>query len=116
MVHCHSGLSITPPGHAQDPMPIIDVEDLTHSAISSVKPFLLFALAFHHPGSLPLNIMLALLLVGALPLVAATTLQKRVVQVQATCGVDYPWSTNSKNESPCQVAAKLDAICNNGSM
>lgn len=32
---------------------------------------------------------------------------------KAICSSDYGWANNSQGESPCLVAANVDALCNN---
>ena len=38
-----------------------------------------------------------------------------LAQSAATCTKDYAWMGTSKGASPCQAAANLNALCNNGS-
>jgi hypothetical protein len=38
-------------------------------------------------------------------------LQSRSIQSQATCSSDFSWADNSANESPCMVAAYVNAPC-----
>ncbi|KAF8798289.1 hypothetical protein BYT27DRAFT_7123403 [Phlegmacium glaucopus] len=40
-------------------------------------------------------------------------LQSRAATTQAVCPSDFAWANNSKSESPCQVLANVDALCNN---
>lgn len=46
--------------------------------------------------------------------VAPHFVNAQLVQSNATCLLDYSWMGNSKNASPCMVAAALDAQCNGG--
>ncbi|KIM37867.1 hypothetical protein M413DRAFT_448139 [Hebeloma cylindrosporum] len=41
-------------------------------------------------------------------------LHSRAAQSIAVCTQDFSWMDNSKNTSPCQVLASVDALCNNG--
>jgi len=38
----------------------------------------------------------------------------QIAQTNATCTSDYAWMGNSKNTSPCMVAAQLNSQCNDG--
>lgn len=42
-------------------------------------------------------------------------LESRAAQTSAICSSSFAWAQNSKGASPCQVAASVDALCNNGS-
>ena len=47
--------------------------------------------------------------------VGGIQLHSRAAQSIAVCTQEFSWMDNSKNTSPCQVAASVDALCNNGS-
>jgi len=36
------------------------------------------------------------------------------IQTTAVCSSDFSWTTNSLGQSPCEVAANVDAVCNSG--
>lgn len=59
-------------------------------------------------------IMFSLLLL--LSLAGPHLVNGQIAQTNATCSSDYSWMGNSKGSSPCQVAAQLDAQCNDGCM
>src|SRR6266545_3222916 len=44
-----------------------------------------------------------------------TLVKGDLAQTAATCISEYAWMGTSKGVSPCQVAASLNALCNNGS-
>ena len=46
---------------------------------------------------------------------AGMRLESRAAQTSAICSSDFTWAENSKQASPCQQAASVDALCNNGS-
>jgi hypothetical protein len=41
-------------------------------------------------------------------------LEARAGQSSAVCTSSFAWMENSNHDSPCQVAASVDALCNNG--
>lgn len=47
--------------------------------------------------------------------VGGIQLHSRAAQSIAVCTQEFSWMDNSKNISPCQVLASVDALCNNGS-
>ncbi|KJA21933.1 hypothetical protein HYPSUDRAFT_41541 [Hypholoma sublateritium FD-334 SS-4] len=53
-------------------------------------------------------------IVAVSTLVAGMRLESRAAQTSAICSSDFAWTQNSKGASPCQVAASVDALCNNG--
>ena len=61
-----------------------------------------------------LPILLSFLLASTTA-VGGIRLHPRAAQSIAVCTQEFAWMDNSKNTSPCQVVASLDAICNNGS-
>jgi hypothetical protein len=66
------------------------------------------------PPSTMLSILLSLLVLPPTAL-GGVQLHSRAAQSIAVCTQQFAWMDNSKNISPCQVAASLDALCNNGS-
>ncbi|KAF8972538.1 hypothetical protein BDZ97DRAFT_1752438 [Flammula alnicola] len=54
------------------------------------------------------------ILVGSATLAKGMLLESRAAQSQAVCSTSFAWMDNSKGVSPCQVAASVDALCNNG--
>lgn len=59
-----------------------------------------------------------LVLVLAVSLVFGGTqvpLHVRSAQTAAVCTGDYAWADNSKNDSPCLLAAKVNGACHGGS-
>ncbi|KDR68768.1 hypothetical protein GALMADRAFT_256619 [Galerina marginata CBS 339.88] len=54
------------------------------------------------------------ILAASMALARGSLLLPRTIQSPATCTLDFSWMDNAENDSPCQVAAQVNAICNGG--
>jgi hypothetical protein len=54
------------------------------------------------------------ILAGSASFATGALLQSRAIQSQAICTSDFVWMENAEQNSPCETAAQINAICNGG--